>query len=207
MNCPSILPSVIYADDAKLAAQLSCVLARRGSYLAVCDGPRIQRPDADAEVVRRHNAAARAKAKTAYMAGLSKEAADILAASLGRNNAVQCHRIDCADDIVAIFPSPQMEPFVWGRDRIGVGLLKALREKRGIVFEDKASPSESAPSLSGHLVVCEDGEEIAQVIAANYAHALGAGLHLISAVKALEAESAEAASLALGNEPWSRTQS
>jgi len=66
-----------------------------------------------------------------------------------------------------------------GRDRIGVGLLKALREKRGIVFSDDPSPDEVVPSKSGHLVVCEQGEPLAEIIAANYAYALRAGLCLI----------------------------
>ena len=35
------------------------------------------------------------------------------------------------------------------------------------------------PSKSGHLVVCEQGEALAEVIAANYAYALRAGLYLI----------------------------
>jgi len=72
--------------------------------------------------------------------------------------------------------------FAWGRDRIGVGLLKALRAGRDIVFEDKPSPYEWVPSNGGHIVVCEEAEELSQVIAANYAFALDAGLFLISEV-------------------------
>jgi hypothetical protein len=60
MKCPPISKIFIFADDAKLAAQLSCMLARPGLYLPVCDGPRLQRPDRDTEIIRRHNAAARA---------------------------------------------------------------------------------------------------------------------------------------------------
>lgn len=60
MGRPQISETIIFADGAKLAAQLSCVFAHRGTYLPVCDGPRIQRPDGDSEVVRQHNAAARA---------------------------------------------------------------------------------------------------------------------------------------------------
>ena len=67
----------------------------------------------------------------------------------------------------------------WGKDRIGIGLLKALRARRSIVFNDNPSPAELIPPKSGHLVVCEEGDDIAQVIAANYAFATGAGLHLI----------------------------
>ena len=78
--------------------------------------------------------------------------------------------------------SLQEPPLAWGRDRIGVGLLKALRVRGGIVFSDEPSPIEPVAPKTDHLVVCEDGDELAQVIAANYAFSLGAGLHLIPAI-------------------------
>lgn len=185
MKCPPISEKIIFADDAKLAAMLSCVLARRGVYLPVCDGPRIQRPDREAEVTRRHNLVARAKSKLVFFAGLSDDSSRQMKASLGRYKSVQCHRIETQGDIARLSFRPRNRdrgPLVWGADRIGIGLLKALREERDIIFEDRISPVDSVSSKSGHLVVCEDGEEIAQVIAANYAFALGAGLHLIPSV-------------------------
>ena len=179
MDVPKISDIIIFADDAKLAARLSCAFARRGVYLPVCDGPRIQRPDRQAEIVRRHNAAARAKAKTACLAGLSNESADLLRRSLTSSN-INCRVVtDVEDDATC---TPEAAPLVWGNGRIGIGVLQAMREKRGIVFEDKESPSYSVASQNGHLVVCEVGEELSEVIAANYAFALNAGLHLIPAV-------------------------
>jgi hypothetical protein len=154
-------------------------------YLPVCDGPRLQRPDRDAEVIRRHNAAGRAGTKTAYMAGVSDESFEALSQSLNRRRAVSCHRISSPDELLAVprsSPRRDLDPLRWGQDRIGVGLLKALRAGQDIVFDAKSSPNESIPSKSGHLVVCEEGEELAQVIAANYAFALGAGLSLIPEV-------------------------
>jgi hypothetical protein len=54
-----------------------------------------------------------------------------------------------------------------------------LRAKRAIVFEDRPSQETYVQPKSKHLVVCEKGHELSQVIAANYAHAVGAGLFLI----------------------------
>jgi hypothetical protein len=79
-------------------------------------------------------------------------------------------------------------PLIWGRDRIGIGLLKALRFRTNIEFLDAASPIESVPSKSGHLVVCEAGENLSEVIAANYAYALGAGLCIVPEVDRNTAE-------------------
>jgi len=67
-------------------------------------------------------------------------------------------------------------PLVWGRDRIAPGLLKTLRAHSSVVFTGEPSPIDALPPQSMHLVVCEQGEDLAQVIAANYAYALRAGL-------------------------------
>jgi hypothetical protein len=183
MTCPPISDRIIFADDAKLAAQLSCALSQPGVYLPVCDGPRMQRRDSDLEVLRRHNAAGRARSNTAYMACLPDEAFDALSRSLNSRRNVPCHRISSSRDIALVAPTaPVREVFTWGRDRIGVGLLKALRARRDIIFEDQPSPSDWVPSKGGHIVVCEEGEELSQVIAANYAFSLDAGLFLISEV-------------------------
>ena len=188
MRCPPFSDRFIFADDAKLAAQLSCTLATHGTYLPVCDGPRIQRPDREFEVLRRHNAVGRARANVAYMAGLSDDAFSALSRSLNSRKNVPCHRVS-SDNIASITRQwRSREVLVWGRDRIGVGLLKALRAGKNIAFENKASPYEWLPSKAEHLVVCEESEELSQVIAANYAFALDAGLFLIPEVDRDQAE-------------------
>jgi hypothetical protein len=182
MNCPPIAEEVIFADDAKLAAQLSCALAQRGRYLPVCDGPRMQRPDHAIEVLRLHNAAGRARAQVAYLAGLSDESSDALTRSLQGTRNLTCHRISSSEDIGAagiVLSRPAMS---WGHDRIGVGLLTALRDGYNMTFEERPSPYSWVGSKNGHLVICEEGEDISQVIAANYAFALDAGLFLIPEV-------------------------
>jgi hypothetical protein len=60
-------------DHAQLAAQVSCVVARSGNYLPIMDGPRLTRLDRQVEVIRRNNAAARAKPDNIILAGLSDE--------------------------------------------------------------------------------------------------------------------------------------
>ena len=76
----------------------------------------------------------------------------------------------------------------WGNANIGLGLLRALRERQGIVFDANLdSPQDAIQSKSGHLVVCEDDDDFAQVLAANYAFAIDAGMCLIPAVPEQEA--------------------
>jgi hypothetical protein len=102
MKCPPISDQFIFADDAKLAAQLSCALSQSGLYLPVCDGPRMQRPDREIEVLRRHNAAGRARATTVYMAGLTDDAFDALQRSLNTRRSTPCHRVFSSNDIASL---------------------------------------------------------------------------------------------------------
>jgi hypothetical protein len=104
MNSPPFADSFIFADDAKLAARLSSRIAVQGFYLPVCDGPRMQRPDHKIEVLRRHNAMGRARAKVAFMAGLRENATQALGQSLNSRRHVPCVRISSSDDIGQAIP-------------------------------------------------------------------------------------------------------
>lgn len=181
IKCPPIARTLVIAGDAMLAAQISCMLATPGHYLPIVEGPRFLHPDGDAELVRRNNAAGRVRPNTILMAGLSDQAFDRLGARFAAPLKPLIRRVSTMSDIEVPADAARLNKplLTWGRDRIGVGLLKALREKCGIVFSDEPSPDEDVPSKSGHLVVCEQGEPLAEVIAANYAYALRAGLCLI----------------------------
>ena len=188
VKCPTLSEVLVVADDARLAAQLSCKLARSGAYLPVIDGPRLARPDHDAEVIRRSNAAARVKPSMIVFAGLSGNSCDALAQRL-RSRRIE--RVSTSGDLERFprdGPPLKTRPLTWGRDRIGVGLLSALRSRSTIVFTNGPSPIEHVPSKSGHLVVCEEGNDLSQVIAANYAFALGAGLCVIPEVEEPKSE-------------------
>ncbi len=171
MRCPLLLQTLVIADDAYLASKLTCRLARPGSYLPIIDGPRLAPPDAAAEIIRRNNAAAKIDCEAVVLAGLSADAVKLLRNKLP---AKLIREIAAAGDIEAIAGSRLLRdpPLQWGRERIGVGVLKALRAGRGIDFTGEASPIESIAPKSDHLVVCEEGDDLSQVIAANYAFSL-----------------------------------
>lgn len=180
LKTPALSDSVIISDSAQLAARLSSILAVGGTYLPIIDAPRLQRADRSAEVIRRTNAIARSRAKQIIFAGLPNDAAHALEQKIPGH---QILRVE-AGDFSKIDGSRCLghkSPLIWGRDHIGIGLLEALRTKRAITFEDRASVNETYVSpKSSHLVVCEKGNDLAQVIAANYAYALNGGLFLIS---------------------------
>lgn len=192
MSCPTLLPALVIADNAQLAAQISCIRATPGAYLPVIDGPRLGRPDRDQEVYRRISALRKVRPEIIVLAGLSDESATALMLRLGRSLTSKVERVATSDDLAGLprkgrsLSGPTLR---WGRDRIGVGLLKALRSGAAIEFSDEPSPTENMAPRSDHLVVCEEGNDLSQVIAANYAFALRAGLCLIPVI---EDEAAEA---------------
>jgi hypothetical protein len=182
LACPNICNTLVVSDDARLAAQVSCAYAKVCTYLPILDGPRLGRSDAAGEIVRRNNAIARAKVDRIIYVGLSDQSCSAFQQHIP---AQLTSRIRDQGEIAQLpgarinFKNP---PLVWGKNRLGVGLLKALRSGTTIVFSEENSSCESIESKSGHLVVCEEGDNLAEVIAANYAFAMGAGLHMISNV-------------------------
>lgn len=188
INSPGVLPVLIIADDARLAAQVSCRFAPPANqYLAIVDGPRLTRPDADAEVIRRNNAAARIHAERIFFAGLPADAQQRLANILPASKTMAINTEADARTLVnaKLLTKP---PVQWGRDRIGLGVLKALREGRLIEFNDSISDAVSIPSPSEHVVVCEAGNDISEVIAANYAFAMNAGLCIVPEIPRADAD-------------------
>lgn len=188
MDCPRLLRTLVVGDDPKLLAQISCLIARKGSYLPVVDGPRMTRPDYSAEVVVRGNAAARLMAKLVLFAGLPLEASALFSRQIPETVSKRIETVADVERMAKLTRPLKGKPLVWGRDRIGCGLLLALQQQRSIEFTDAPSPTAVVSGRSGHWVVCESGDDHAQVVAANYAYALDAGLCLIPEIERRQAE-------------------
>lgn len=182
MRCPALCRSAVITDNAELAARMSCALAAPGHYVPIFEGPRMTREDRKLEAIRLNNAVGRSKAETIYLGDLPAETTSLIEAEFAPQLRARLKTLPTVAEAEHAAGPSRKEPLIWGRDNIGLGLLKALRSRRDIVFEDRASPREPVPAKAPHLVVCEDGEAMAQVIAANYAYALGAGLCLIPQV-------------------------
>lgn len=187
-GCPLMHRALVIGDDAQLIAKISSVLARRNCYLPILDGPRMQRPDADAEVIRRNNAAARVAPSAIFFAGLPQTTCDEFMSCFPAN---RCFSVSDVSELRQAPHGLAMRPpkvLIWGKDRIGIGLLNALRTIREIDFTGVSPPDRNVSSESGHLVVCEEGHDLAQMIAANYAYSIGAGLCLIPPVPEEDAD-------------------
>lgn len=188
MDCPRLLRTLVVGDDPKLLAQISCLAARKGHYLPVVDGPRLSRQDDAAEVVVRGNAAARLKAELVLFAGVSLETTALFSRQIPGAVSKRVETVTEVEGVPGLTRSMKGDPLVWGRDRLGCGLLLALQQQRSIVFTDAPSPAHPISGKSGHWVVCEAGDDHAQVVAANYAYSLNAGLCLIPEIERRQAE-------------------
>ncbi len=183
-------PTLVIADHAEIAAQLCCRLVKSGTYLSVVEGPRLGRPDRQAELVRRTNAAARAEVKEIFLAGMDNASSEALTNQFS-GRAWKVYEIRTSNDIdylIPQLPTPKQPPLLCRSDCVGVGMLRALRARTGIDFSHNCSPVDHINGKSDHLVVCESGDNLVQVIAANYAFYLRAGLCLIPDMEEKESE-------------------
>jgi hypothetical protein len=186
--CPRLASALVIGDDATLLAAIASMLAQEGHYLPLCEGPRLLRHDADYELARRHNLAARMQPKAIFLAGLSEEARTRFGS---RFPYQRCFDLQSASDLRRVphpLPMRGKKVLAWGRERIGAGLLKALREKRRIEFDDAPSPPIKHEKTSNVLVACEQGNELAEVLAANYAYAIGADLQMLPEIDEADAD-------------------
>jgi len=188
MDCPKLLRTLVIGDDPRLLAQVSCLFARKNSYLPVIDGPRMTRQDYRAEISIRGNAAASMKAKNVLFVGLPEETCLRFSKQIPESVSRRISSVEDAEELTKLVRPLSGAPLAWGEDNLAYGLLTALRERRSITFGTHPSPSLPIPSQSGHWVICEAGNEHAQVIAANYAYSLDAGLCLIPEIEKSQAE-------------------
>ncbi|MBG78247.1 MAG: hypothetical protein CL570_04370 [Alphaproteobacteria bacterium] len=187
-KAPTLSKFLIISDDPYITAQISSLLSKRGHYTPVLDCPRLTRHDADNEVLRRNNVAARFQPNPIIFAKAEQKVKDSFKEKFPNKIVEYVESIDDLTNIEKLSVTRPEEKLTWSKKNIGVGLLLALRQKKEIVFAENGTSEDCAYSDLEHLVVCEEGDELAQVIAANYAYSIGAGLCLISELEEGKAE-------------------
>lgn len=182
VKCPPIGPTAVFCDDPYQAARMSARLAKRGQYLALLDGPRVTRSDAPVEAVRKTNSLAFANPKSVIACGLSTEAIGLISPRIPPKmlRVIDSPAVMPARPITGV--TAPKGSLVWGMEAIGVGVLKAMYAGVDIEFSEGANVERVHGTRSDHLVVIEAGELHSEVIAANYAFSIGAGLAIIPAI-------------------------
>lgn len=184
VKCPPFAETMIISDDADLACRLASLWAQPGHYLPIIEGPRLGRPDADNESIECTNAVRRASPKRLILAGLTQEAVSSLEPSLPSEPAVFVINKEDFEEILG----SDMPRLVRSIDQPGLALLEAMRTKQILYNLENGECANQLPSVKGHVVVCETGHPMSEVVAASYAFALDAALVVIPQVDKEEAE-------------------
>ncbi len=120
---PSFEHFALVTDEPLLAARISALFVNPRRYLPVMDGPRMSRPDADNEILRRRNAIVMTGARQVLMGGLPPLAVDGI--RLGWSNCTVSD--DYSEHFQALrgFIKRPRGALRWGSDNLGVGIYQA----------------------------------------------------------------------------------
>jgi hypothetical protein len=180
-ECPSFERTCCIGNDPILLGEISSFYNKERHYFSVMDEPRLEREDAQNEVIRRNNSIARIRPEVIIYAGLSDESKREFSSRLPSRFVLE---INSTEEIDSKLPSSfPREVLHWGQQRLAIGLLLAKQTGRRLKIDLEESPSTfGIMGSSGHAVVLEDRTDIAPIIAANYAYSIGAGLIIIPEV-------------------------
>lgn len=175
---PSVLPILLVTSDAKTAAALSCRFAKRGSYFPVIDANHLDWEFGRSEAVQIINCAIRTGARSIIAVDLPTDSLGYLREVNGSSKR-QILTLPKLEEAGEQYILAGRTPTKLSIADIGPGLLRALYTKKFLEFDEFAYSTSSLVSLSGHTVICERGDSLNAVIAANYAFALNANLKMI----------------------------
>lgn len=179
---PTLERCVCIGNDVALVAEISSLFRARRTYFPVFPAPRLTRDDWTNEVIRLNNAVARVSPEQIIYAGLGPEVKAALAPYFPQSKIIE---IASSDDITQRFPhllAGRAGSTHCGPHNIASALLKAKRANKRLhplATSQEQGDRDVLDSPTGHILVCEARSDVVQVIAANYAYAIGASLLFI----------------------------
>ncbi len=187
----SIVPTFetvsIVGDKPQFIAELASLFTRSGRYLAIMDSPRMSRSDAGNEVIRRTNALVRAKPRHVLFADLPPVTLKAMSDAWALGASTSVATVAAAASALRGLVKGPSEQMLWGDSNLGVGLLLARRAKKQLQTSPESSSCISFVPGGRHLlVVCEDGDELAQISASCFAFATDAAFIVIPRLEKIE---------------------
>ncbi|HSW88910.1 MAG TPA: hypothetical protein VLG12_07140 [Candidatus Saccharimonadales bacterium] len=184
-NIPSINKSfACISGNPIISAIISSYFNAPNEYFCVLEAPRMQRPDYENECYRKYNTLIRLGAEKIILAGLEEKTIEIFQNSPYAKNLIIIPSITDIEITLNRYltkPNPS-DIFLCKSTDIAKGLLFAKYTNK------KLQINESAEQLDGnifdtvtsidHIVVLDDTNWIAPVIAANYAYSINARLQI-----------------------------
>ncbi len=172
--------------DLEIAAKISTLFSPEKFYFPVIDPPRVKRPDASNEAIRRLNLLAQLHPQRIIFGKLLPEEKMALVGGIPLG---KIDNIETEEELDVLIKAVSGELDIKGvvecrEDQVALGLLLAKYEKKFIeIKSDAADIDEDAIkkySKGDHLVVLDDLSGINQVIAANYAYMLHGSIKIVS---------------------------
>lgn len=169
----------------EIAAKISALFSPENFYFPVIDPPRVKRPDASNEAIRRLNLLAQLHPKRIIFGNLSTEEKLSL---VGGIPLAKIDNVETAEELDALIKAISGELDIKGviecrEDQVVLGLLLAKYEKKFIEIKSDAPDVDEKAiksySSGDHLVVLDDLSGINQVIAANYAFMLNGRIKIL----------------------------
>jgi len=165
----------LVSDDPLFLAGALSLFPRAETLVAVMDGPRMARPDAGNEVIRRVNALVSAGITRVVTANLGADQQHALSLAWGSEPLLKVDTVASMASTLSGRVKRRKAKLAWGTDNLGVGLYVARRSKRELLPGTGTSTAQTFVHAGNELlVVCEQGNEMAQVCAANLAFSCNA---------------------------------
>ena len=187
LTTPGFESVAIVGNRPTLVAELSSLFVKPGRYLPVLDGPRMTRPDASNEIIRRINSLAFSQVRQVLLADLPAAERSAMERAWSPR---PCVASDSLEDLIVSLKGVVKRPrakLAWGQTNLGIGLYLARRGRLELQTTTATSPTTPFISAGTHLLVaCEEGEELAQICASNLAFASNASFLVILALSDTE---------------------
>jgi len=191
---PRLNKFLCIANDPILAAMTSSCHNEQGEYFSILEAPRMGGYYWDAEVTRCNNVVIRMRPEKIIFVGLQLEQKRALKAYIPDRMIIEIDQAEDINEHIGKLMDIPKEELVWSLKDAAAGLfLSKSQRKRLRLTSDSTAPvsGEQVLGEGTHVVICEAREDVAPIIAANYAHSIGAKFTLIPEPTDLEVRKIE----------------
>ena len=182
LQIPDFYREVIcITDNSLFGAVISSYFNEDSRYFALLEAPRLGRPDASNEMIRRTNLMARIQLQIIILADVSDEIVLAFTKYVPIGKILRIKTLDEIDSILReTFGFENSEKLPCRPSDVAIGLLTAKSQKKHLIIDVKAPAIGQLPkrqtASKKHLVVIDDNRWIAPIVAVNYAFSINANL-------------------------------
>lgn len=179
---PRLSKILCVGNDPLLTALVSSYHSQPGEYFSVVEAPRLQRPDWENEIARRNNIIAKMKPEKVLLVGLQSNEKAALKKYIPPSMIIEIDDPAQVEERIGQYFKIPNEELVCPKNRIAEGLFLAKKDKKKLrITTQKIEfiPERMILGEGSHLLISEKRNDLAPLVAANYAHSIGSKFLLI----------------------------